>query len=171
MLRATVRRALAEFSPATRPFESPGFLDRSIWRMQALFSSRSYEDVLFEKTHRFQVEEVYLFDARSLAMVSFASCDPARHSTAKRVESAAKRIAQQIRTESGDIVRSVERPNGRNVITEKGKHVGTRSHRPGQSERTHSRGSCVFPPPHRRAFRRALRASRLRAHARPPAVS
>ncbi len=123
MLRATVRRALAEFSPATRPFESPGFLDRSIWRMQALFSSRSYEDVLFEKTHRFQVEEVYLFDARSLAMVSFASCDPARHSTAKRVESAAKRIAQQIRTESGEIVRSVERPNGRNVITESGKHV------------------------------------------------
>ncbi len=123
MLRATVRRALAEYSPSTRPFESPGFVDRTVWRMQALFSSRSYEDVLFEKTHRFQVEEVFLFDARSLAMVSFASCDPARHSVAKRVESAAKRIALQIRTDAGEIVRSVERPDGRNVITEKGKHV------------------------------------------------
>ena len=53
MLRATIRRALAEYSPATRPFHPPGSVDRFLWRLQALFTSRSYEDILFEKTHRF----------------------------------------------------------------------------------------------------------------------
>lgn len=123
MLRATVRRALAEYSPANRPFEAPGFMDRTIWRIQALFSSRTFEDVLFEKTHRFQVDEVFLFDAKTLALVSFASCDPARHSTAKRVESSAHRIAMKLRDENGSIVRSFERADGRNVISEVGDHV------------------------------------------------
>lgn len=123
MLRATVRRALAEYSPANRPFEAPGFFDRTIWRMQALFSSRTFEDILFEKTHRFQVDEVFLFDAKTLALVSFASCDPARHSTAKRVESSAHRIAMKLRDEEGNIRRSYERADGRNVISEAGEYV------------------------------------------------
>lgn len=123
MLRATVRRALAEYSPASRPFQAPGFLDRTVWRMQALFSSRTFEDVLFEKTHRFQVEEVYLLDAETLALVSFASCDPARHSAPKRVDASAKRIALQIRDENGEIRRSFERADGRNVISEQGKQM------------------------------------------------
>lgn len=123
MLRATVRRALAEYSPANRPFEAPGFMDRTIWRMQALFSSRTFEDVMFEKTHRFQVDEVFLFDAKTLALVSFASCDPARHSAAKRVESSAHRIAMKLRDEEGSIQRSYERADGRNVISEAGDHV------------------------------------------------
>ncbi|MEP2774766.1 MAG: hypothetical protein ABJQ29_16420 [Luteolibacter sp.] len=123
MLRATVRRALAEYSPAHRPFEAPGFMDRTVWRMQALFSSRTYEDVLFEKTHRFQVDEVFLYDAKTLALVSFASCDPARHSAAKRIESSAHRIAIKLRDESGNIRRSYERVDGRNVIAEVGEHV------------------------------------------------
>ena len=123
MLRATVRRALAEYSPANRPFQAPGFVDRTIWRMQALFSSRSFEDVLFEKTHRFQVEEVYLLDAETLALVSFASCDPARHSTAKRIEASAQRIALQLRDDNGFIRRSIERADGRNVICEVGKQM------------------------------------------------
>ncbi|WP_411825966.1 hypothetical protein [Luteolibacter sp. AS25] len=120
MLRATIRRALAEYSPGARPFQQPGFIDRVVWRLQALFSSRTFEDVIFEKTHRFQVEEVYLLDVRTLALVSFASCDPARHSAAKRVEASAKRIALQIRSESGEIQRSIERADGKNVIAEKG---------------------------------------------------
>ena len=123
MLRATVRRALAEYSPASRPFQPPGFIDRTVWRLQALFSSRSFEDVLFEKTHRFQVEEVYLLDAETLALISFASCDPARHSSAKRVEGAAHRIALQIRDEAGSVRRSFEQADGRNVIAEVGEHV------------------------------------------------
>lgn len=124
MLRATVRRALAEYSPASaRPFQPPGFLDRTVWRMQALFSSRSFEDVLFEKTHRFQVEEVFLLDAETLALVSFASCDPARHSTVKRVENSAQRIALQLRDDHGTIQRSFERADGRNVICEAGERM------------------------------------------------
>lgn len=123
MLRATVRRALAEYSPATRPFQAPGFMDRTVWRIQALFSSRSFEEVLFEKTHRFQVEEVFLLDANSLALVSFASCDPARHSAVKRVEASAQRIALQLRDEKGAIRRSFERADGRNVICEAGERM------------------------------------------------
>lgn len=123
MLRATVRRALAEYSPASRPFQAPSFMDRTVWRIQALFSSRSFEDVLFDKTHRFQVEEVYLLDAETLALVSFASCDPARHSTAKRIEGSAQRIALQLRDEKGNIRRSIERADGRNVICEEGQHM------------------------------------------------
>lgn len=123
MLRATVRRALAEYTPGSKPFQQPGFIDRSIWRLQALFSSRTYEDVLFDKTNRFQVEEVYLLDAETLALISFASCDPARHSAVKRIESSAQRIALQLRTENGELRRSFERPGGKNVICEKGKFV------------------------------------------------
>ena len=124
MLRATVRRALAEYSPASnRPFQPPGFVDRTVWRMQALFSSRTYEDVLFEKTNRFQVEEVYLLDAETLALVSFASCDPARHSAVKRVEGSAQRIALQIRDADGGIRRTFERPDGMSVIAERGTHM------------------------------------------------
>lgn len=123
MLRATVRRALAEYSPASRPFEAPGFVDRTVWRIQALFSSRTFEDVLFEKTHRFQVEEVYLLDAETLALVSFASTDPARHSSPKRVDASAKRVALQIRDENGKTRRSFERPDGRIIISETGKYM------------------------------------------------
>jgi hypothetical protein len=123
MLRATVRRALAEYSPASRPFQAPSFIDRTVWRIQALFSSRSFEDVLFEKTHRFQVEEVYLLDAETLALVSFASCDPARHSTAKRVEGSAQRIALQLRDDNGFIRRSIERADGRSVVCEVGQQM------------------------------------------------
>jgi hypothetical protein len=123
MLRATVRRALAEYSPASRPFQAPSFIDRTVWRIQALFSSRSFEDVLFDKTHRFQVEEVYLLDAETLALVSFASCDPARHSTAKRIEGSAQRIALQLRDDNGFIRRSIERADGRNIICEVGEQM------------------------------------------------
>ncbi len=123
MLRATVRRALAEYSPASRPFEQPGFVDRTVWRMQALFSSRTYDEVLFEKTHRFQIEEVYLLDAETLALVSFASCDPARHGSVKRIEGAAQRIALQLRGVDGVVRQSFEQADGRSIITEKGEFV------------------------------------------------
>lgn len=97
MMRSTVRRALAEHSPHTRPFHPPRMLDRTLWHLKALFTSRTYEEILFEKTRRFQVEEVYLFDANTYAMVSYASSDPARHSTQSRVNSAASRLALQLR--------------------------------------------------------------------------
>ena len=116
MLRATIRRALAEYSPTSRPFHAPAAYDRLIWHFQALFTSRTYEDILFEKTNRFQVEEVYLLDAASLALVSFASCDPARHASAKRITPTVHRIALELRDEQGVVRSAFELPDQRNAI-------------------------------------------------------
>ena len=123
MLRATIRRALAEYAPAARPFRAPHAYDRFIWHLQALFTSRTYEDIIFEKTHRFQVEEVFLVDAASLALVSFASCDPARHASAKRVSNTVQRIALQLRDEAGKIRESFELADHRHAISRAGRFV------------------------------------------------
>jgi hypothetical protein len=123
MLRATIRRALAEYAPAARPFRAPATYDRFIWHLQALFTSRTYEDIIFEKTHRFQVEEVFLVDAASLALVSFASCDPARHASAKRVTNTVQRIALQLRDDAGKPRESIELPDHRHAITRAGRFV------------------------------------------------
>ncbi len=123
MLRATIRRALAESTPGSRPFHAPGTLDRLIWHLQALFTSRTYEDIIFEKTHRFQVGEVFLVDAKSLALVSYASCDPARHASPRRVESSVQRLAMQLRDEAGKLRDFFELPDQRNVIARNGRFV------------------------------------------------
>ena len=123
MLRATIRRALAEHSPASRPFHAPAAFDRFIWHLQALFTSRTYEDIIFEKTRRFQVEEVFLVDVASLALVSFASSDPARHASAKRVTSTVQRLALQLRGDDGKIRESFELPDRRNAISRAGRFV------------------------------------------------
>jgi len=123
MLRATIRRALAEYSPASRPFQAPGSFHRLVWHLQALFTSRTYEDILFEKTHRFQVDEVFLVDASSLALVSFASCDPARHASPKRINSTVQRIALQLRDEDGKTRSSFELSDQRTAISRQGSFV------------------------------------------------
>ncbi len=123
MLRATIRRALAEYSPASRPFHAPRTFDRFIWHLQALFTSRTYEDILFEKTHRFQVEEVFLLDVASLALVSFASCDPARHASAKRVHSTVLRLALQVRDDDGKLRDTFELADQRNALSRAGRYV------------------------------------------------
>jgi hypothetical protein len=123
MLRATIRRALAEYSPSSRPFEAPKLLDRLFWHLRALFTSRPYEDILFEKTRRFQVEEVFLLDATSLAMVSFASCDPARHSSARRVSVTAQKIASRLRDASGRFHPALELSSTHRAIARRGRHV------------------------------------------------
>ena len=123
MLRATIRRALAEYSPASRPFQPPGTLDRFIWHVQALFTSRTYEDILFEKTRRFQVDEVFLLDPSTLALISFASCDPARHASVRRVTGTVQRLALQLRDAEGKIRPVFELPDLRSVISRQGRHV------------------------------------------------
>lgn len=121
MLRATIRRALAEFNPTQRPFESPGAIDRIAWRLQALFTSRAYEDIVFEKTHRFQVEEVFLLDLASLALISFASTDPGRHASAKRIEGTVQRLALQVRNADGSIRSEFELPEHRSAVSKCGR--------------------------------------------------
>lgn len=116
MLRATIRRALAEYAPAARPFRAPGTYDRIMWHLKALFTSRTYEDIVFEKTHRFQVEEVFLIDADTLSLISFASCDPARHSSAKRVTPTVHQLALGLRDDAGNFNESFELADQRNAI-------------------------------------------------------
>jgi hypothetical protein len=123
MLRATIRRALAEYSPGTRPFQPPGGFDRLMWRLQALFTSRTYEDILFQKTHRFQIEEVFLLDASSLALVSYASSNPARHATPRRIENTVQRLAIQLRDEAGKIRPSFNLADSRNVFSHAGQFI------------------------------------------------
>ena len=123
MLRATIRRALAEYSPAGRPFQPPGAMDRFIWHVQALFTSRTYEDIYFEKTRRFHVEEVFLLDVATLALVSFASCNPARHSSARRVSDTVHRLALHLRDDDGKIRPVFKLPDGRSVISRQGRYV------------------------------------------------
>jgi hypothetical protein len=123
MLRATIRRALAEYAPAARPFQQPGVMDRFFWHVRALFTSRTYEDVFFEQTRRFQVEEVFLLDSSTLALVSFASCDPARHASVRRVTSTAQRLAMQVRDPSGQFHPAFEISTNHRAIARRGRHV------------------------------------------------
>jgi len=123
LVRAAVRRALAEFAPSSRPFGAPDAADRVSWRLQALFTSRTYEELLFEKTHRFQVCEVFLLDARSLALVSFASSNPARHASVRRVEGTAHRLAIQLRDAEGSIRARLELPDERTAVSSVGRNL------------------------------------------------
>jgi len=123
MLRATIRRALAEYAPASRPFQPPGVLDRLVWHVRALFTSRTYEEIFFEKTRRFQVEEVFLLDSSTLALVSFASCDPARHASVKRVAGTAQRLAARLRDASGRFHPELQLSAAHRVIARRGRHV------------------------------------------------
>jgi hypothetical protein len=123
MLRATIRRALAEYAPSSRPFEPPGVMDRLVWHVRALFTSRTYEDIFFEKTRRFQIEEVFLLDSSTLALVSFASCDPARHASVKRVAGTAQKLAGQLRDSSGRFHPVLELSSTHRAIARRGRHV------------------------------------------------
>ena len=113
-LRCAFRRALAEHSAG--PFDQPGFVQRSLWRFDALLSSRSYEEILYQKTRRFRMEEIYLFDHDRLSLVSFASIDPSRHASARKVNPAAQRIAAKIRDHEGAISLDFAAGDGRRAI-------------------------------------------------------
>lgn len=121
LLRASIRRALAEYNPMARPFRQPGLWDRFFWRMLALFTSRTYEEIVFEKTHRFLVEEVYLLDRRTLSLISYASNDPARHASPRRIEATVQKLAKQVVTTAGDIVATSDLPDRRTALTSEGR--------------------------------------------------
>lgn len=118
VLRATFRRALAE--QHSGPFQDPGFTHRILWRAQALFTSRSYDEVLADKIRRFSVEEVYLLDRDTLSLVSFASCDPVRHSNPRKVGSFARQLALRVRDESGALTLGFELGENRRTFVRPG---------------------------------------------------
>lgn len=118
VLRATFRRALAEHQGG--PFHEPGFPHRLLWRTQALFTSRSYDEVLSEKIRRFHVEEVHLLDRDRLSLVSYASCDPVRHANPRRVGSFARQLALRVKDESGAVQLGFELGEGRRTFIRPG---------------------------------------------------
>lgn len=119
VLRATFRRALAE--QQNGPFQDPDVGHRMLWRMQALFSSRSYEEVLAEKIRRFHVEEVYLLDRDRLSLVSYASSDPVRHANPRRVGPFTRQLALRLRDESGALQLGFELGEGRRTFVRAGR--------------------------------------------------
>jgi len=118
VLRATFRRALAEHHAG--PFHDPGFAHRFLWRTQALFTSRSYDEVLAEKIRRFHVEEVYLLDRDRLSLVSYASCDPVRHANPRRVGAFARQLALRVKDEAGAVLPGFELGEGRRTLIRPG---------------------------------------------------
>lgn len=119
VLRATFRRALAEQHAG--PFHDPDITHRILWRAQALFTSRSYDEVLADKIRRFSVEEVYLLDRDKLSLVSYASNDPVRHSNPRRVGSFARQLGLRVRDESGALLLGFELGENRRTFVRPGR--------------------------------------------------
>ncbi len=119
VLRATFRRALSEHQNG--PFQQPGWRHRTMWHLQALFSSRAYDEVLAEKIRRFHVEEVYLLDRDRLSLVSYASADPVRHANARKVGPFSRQLALRLRDESGALQLGFELGEGRRTFVRAGR--------------------------------------------------
>jgi len=94
-LRSAMRRTLSQHTGS--PFDQPDFLQRTVWRFDALLSSRTYDEVVQQKTGRFRIEELFLFECDRLTMISFASVEPSRHVSPKKVHLTADRIADLAR--------------------------------------------------------------------------
>ena len=122
MLRSTVRRALAEQMDSARQFGEIGTVDRLAWRLSALFSSRSYDEIVFDRTRRFQVEEVYLIRKCDKSLVSYASHDPARHSSTRRVQSTLRMLVRKLGGEKDEIKTTYELPEKRTLLARTGKY-------------------------------------------------
>jgi hypothetical protein len=103
LMRSTLRSALAGHATAPRLSKSPKMSRRLLWRIQALITRRDYHDILFERTRRYQVEEVLLLNADNLSLISFASMDPARHRSEKTVAMTGEKIARQLRAADGKV--------------------------------------------------------------------
>ena len=93
MLRSTVRRAIAEQMTEASPFRDISGWDKFAWKLRALMSSRTYDDVLFNQTRRYQVEEVFLLRPQTRSLISYASHNPARHAKSSKVEGTIRKIA------------------------------------------------------------------------------
>ncbi|MEM9081637.1 MAG: hypothetical protein AAGC74_13200 [Verrucomicrobiota bacterium] len=122
MLRSTVRRAIAEQIDAAVQFRSTGSLDRIGWRLKALLTSRSYDDVVFQSTRRYQVEEAFLLRKEDFSLISYASHNPARHASAKRVAPTIRSLASRILDNEDRLLKSFELPDDHMAITRQGEH-------------------------------------------------
>lgn len=124
MLRSTVRRAIAEQMDDISPFQDVTGWDKFSWKMRALFSSRSYEDVVFDYTQRYQVEEVYLLRRHTRSLISYASNNPSRHVQVKKVQGTVKKIASKYdkNAKNGEAEPALEWEDDRQLIIRRGDH-------------------------------------------------
>jgi hypothetical protein len=93
LIRQAARRALAEHEPASGSFNRADWWGVLVWKLQALLTSRTFEDVAFDRTRRFRVEEIFLFGRGPLELLSFASRDPFRHANHRKIAPTVRRLA------------------------------------------------------------------------------
>ena len=122
MLRSTVRRAIAEQMQTTHHFGSISTRDRLIWRIKALFTSQSFDDIVFDRTHRYQVEEVFLMRHHTFSLISYASHDPSRHANAKKIRYDLRHLMAEIKDSEGKLKEAVDLPKKRNALVRRGRH-------------------------------------------------
>ena len=123
MLRSTVRRAIAEQMEDASPFRDVSGWDKFTWKLRALMGSRTYEDILFDQTRRYQVEEVFLLRPQTRSLISYASHDPSRHAKPGRVEGTVKNIATKIAHKAANDSSPVKWDNNnRQLLIRNGKH-------------------------------------------------
>lgn len=120
MLRNTVRRALAEQMESSRQFRQLGALDRLSYRLRALVSSRTYDDIVFERTHRYQVEEAYLLRRKDYGLISYAHHDPGCHVSERRVQERVRDLSARIQSPDGGFETSFDLSKHRLALLREG---------------------------------------------------
>lgn len=122
-LRSTIRRALAEQRSLEDAVEEPGVFDRMCWRIGAFLRGGSYEQMLWENTKRFRVEEVYLLERGSGAFLSHAGIDELGYAPSRRVMETARQLAQSLHDDEGTIRLQFRQPRGRKAEVRVGRHA------------------------------------------------
>jgi hypothetical protein len=122
-LRSTIRRALAEQRSLQDTVEEPGLFDRFCWRIAAFFQGGNYEQMLWENTRRFRVEEVYLLERGSGALLSYAGIEELGKSSSWHVAEMARQLAESLYDDEGTIRLQFRQPRGRKAEVRVGRHA------------------------------------------------
>lgn len=108
MLRNTVRRAIAEQMECSRQFKQISSANKIWYRLSALLRSRTYDDIVFERTHRYQVEEAYLLRRADNGLISYAHHDPGCHVSERRVIDRVRELTSKLQAPHGGIESSFD---------------------------------------------------------------
>lgn len=121
LLRTTVRRALAELEGPEQAFGAAGVLDRLLWRLQALCSSRTYDEIVFAKTARHRIEAALLLGREALDLISYASIDPGCHAAPRRVRPLLREVLPRMRDRDGALHLSFDLGDDRGGVVREGR--------------------------------------------------
>ncbi len=122
-LRSTIRRALAEQRSLQDTVDEPGLFERFCWRIAAFFQGGSYEQMLWENSKRFRVEEVYLLERGSRELLSHAGIGEPGFSQNRRILENARRLAESLHDDEGTIRLQFRQPRGRKAEVRVGRHA------------------------------------------------